>query len=71
MSRRVAKPPHYAVRRQAFDLARRQVRSVARRTTLSASVPPQLSQPVETSPSGPQRLHEVELDDYPMAACNS
>src|ERR1700722_13784258 len=31
-------------------------------------VPPQLSQPVEKPPSGPQWLHEIKLDDYRMAA---
>jgi ATP-dependent DNA ligase len=31
-------------------------------------VPPQLSQPVEKPPSGPQWLHEVKLDGYRMAA---
>jgi DNA ligase D-like protein (predicted ligase) len=31
-------------------------------------IPPQLSQPVETPPSGPQWLHEIKLDGYRMAA---
>jgi DNA ligase D-like protein (predicted ligase) len=31
-------------------------------------VPPQLSQPVETPPSGPQWVHEIKLDGYRMAA---
>ena len=31
-------------------------------------VPPQLSQPVERPPSGPQWLHEIKLDGYRMAA---
>jgi DNA ligase D-like protein (predicted ligase) len=31
-------------------------------------VPPQLSQPVEQPPSGPQWLHEIKLDGYRMAA---
>ena len=31
-------------------------------------VPPQLSQPVEKPPSGPQWLHEIKLDGYRMAA---
>ena len=31
-------------------------------------VPPQLSQPVDTPPSGPQWLHEIKLDGYRMAA---
>jgi DNA ligase D-like protein (predicted ligase) len=31
-------------------------------------VPPQLSRPVETPPSGPQWVHEIKLDGYRMAA---
>jgi bifunctional non-homologous end joining protein LigD len=31
-------------------------------------VRPQLSQPVEKPPSGPQWLHEIKLDGYRMAA---
>jgi ATP-dependent DNA ligase len=31
-------------------------------------VPPQLSQPVEEPPSGPQWVHEIKLDGYRMAA---
>src|SRR5271167_2112866 len=31
-------------------------------------VPPQLSQPVERPPSGPQWLHEIKLDGFRMAA---
>jgi ATP dependent DNA ligase domain len=31
-------------------------------------IPPQLSQPVETPPSGPQWLHEIKLDGFRMAA---
>jgi DNA ligase D-like protein (predicted ligase) len=31
-------------------------------------VPPQLSQPVEKPPSGPQWMHEIKLDGYRMAA---
>jgi bifunctional non-homologous end joining protein LigD len=31
-------------------------------------VPPQLSQLVEMPPSGPQRVHEIKLDGYRMAA---
>jgi hypothetical protein len=30
--------------------------------------PPQLSQPVEKPPAGPQWVHEVKLDGYRMAA---
>jgi DNA ligase D-like protein (predicted ligase) len=36
--------------------------------TLPHFVPPQLSQPVEKPPSGPQWLHEIKLDGYRMAA---
>ena len=35
---------------------------------LSKFVPPQLSRPVETPPSGPQWVHEIKLDGYRMAA---
>src|SRR3984957_7387083 len=31
-------------------------------------VPPQLSQPVEKPPSGPQWVHEIKLDGFRMAA---
>jgi bifunctional non-homologous end joining protein LigD len=31
-------------------------------------IPPQLSQPVEKPPSGPQWLHEIKLDGFRMAA---
>ena len=31
-------------------------------------IPPQLTQLVETAPSGPQWLHEIKLDDFRMAA---
>ena len=31
-------------------------------------VPPQLSQPVEKPPSGPQWVHGIKLDGYRMAA---
>jgi ATP-dependent DNA ligase len=31
-------------------------------------VPPQLSKPVEKPPLGPQRVHEIKLDGYRMAA---
>jgi bifunctional non-homologous end joining protein LigD len=35
---------------------------------LPAFIPPQLSQPVEKAPSGPQWLHEIKLDGFRMAA---
>jgi DNA ligase D-like protein (predicted ligase) len=35
---------------------------------LPSFVPPQLSQPVEKPPSGPQWVHEIKLDGYRMAA---
>jgi ATP-dependent DNA ligase len=31
-------------------------------------IPPQLCQPVETAPSGPQWLHEIKLDGFRMSA---
>ena len=37
-------------------------------STLPAWTPPQLCQPVETTPSGPQWLHEIRLDGFRMAA---
>ena len=39
-----------------------------RSATLPPFVTPQLSQPVEKPPSGPQWLHEIKLDGYRMAA---
>ena len=39
-----------------------------RSAALPRFVPPQLSQPVEKPPSGPQWLHEIKLDGYRMAA---
>jgi bifunctional non-homologous end joining protein LigD len=35
---------------------------------LPSFVPPQLSQPVEKPPSGPQWVHEIKLDGFRMAA---
>jgi ATP-dependent DNA ligase len=35
---------------------------------LPAWIPPQLCQPVENAPSGPQWLHEIKLDGFRMAA---
>src|SRR5271163_1700614 len=37
-------------------------------TALPQFVSPQLSQPVEKPPSGPQWVHEVKLDGFRMAA---
>ncbi len=31
-------------------------------------IPPQLCQPVETAPSGPQWIHEIKLDGFRMSA---
>jgi bifunctional non-homologous end joining protein LigD len=39
-----------------------------RGVSLPQFVPPQLSQPVEKPPSGPQWRHEIKLDGYRMAA---
>ena len=36
--------------------------------SLPAWIPPQLCQPVEIAPSGPQLLHEIKLDGFRMAA---
>src|SRR5271154_871016 len=35
---------------------------------LPSFIPPQLSQPVEKPPSGPQWVHEIKLDGFRMAA---
>src|SRR5271155_1425089 len=35
---------------------------------LPSWIPPQLCQPVENAPSGPQWLHEIKLDGFRMAA---
>lgn len=45
-----------------------QSRLSRRDVPLPQFVPPQLSQPVEKPPSGPQWLHEIKLDGYRMAA---
>ena len=60
----------HAACRQAFGLAGRQVRPsvAADGVPLPQFVPPQLSQPVEKPPSGPQWVHEIKLDGYRMAA---
>jgi DNA ligase D-like protein (predicted ligase) len=39
-----------------------------RDAALPQFVPPQLSRPVETPPSGPQWVHEIKLDGFRMAA---
>ena len=39
-----------------------------RDASLPQFVPPQLSQPVEKPPSGPQWVHEIKLDGFRMAA---
>jgi DNA ligase D-like protein (predicted ligase) len=39
-----------------------------REAALPQFVPPQLSRPVETPPSGPQWVHEIKLDGFRMAA---
>ena len=41
---------------------------VVKRFASQAVIPPQLSQPVEKPPSGPQWLHEIKLDGFRMAA---
>ncbi len=42
--------------------------SSGRDAPLPQFVPPQLSQPVEKPPSGPQWVHEIKLDGFRMAA---
>jgi bifunctional non-homologous end joining protein LigD len=54
--------------RQAFGLAGRQSSPSRRGAPLPRFIPPQLSQPVEKPPSGPQWLHEIKLDGCRMAA---
>ena len=54
--------------RQALRLAGRQGRPDAPRRPLPLFVRPQLSQPVEKPPSGPQWVHEIKLDGFRMAA---
>ena len=39
-----------------------------RNSPLATFIRPQLSQPVEKPPSGPQWLHEIKLDGFRMAA---
>ena len=59
----------HAACRQAFRLAGRQGGPRAEATLpLPRFVPPQLSQPVEKPPSGPQWVHEIKLDGFRMAA---
>jgi bifunctional non-homologous end joining protein LigD len=52
--------------------ASRAVKGPSRRSQpnspLPQFVPPQLSQPVEKPPSGPQWVHEIKLDGFRMAA---
>ena len=55
----------HAACRQAFGLAGSRGRS---RRALPQFVPPQLSQLVDKSPSGPQWVHEIKLDGYRVAA---
>jgi bifunctional non-homologous end joining protein LigD len=44
----------------------RRARQIA--SPLPRWIPPQLCQPVETAPSGPQWLHEIKLDGFRMSA---
>jgi DNA ligase D-like protein (predicted ligase) len=64
-------------RRVEFSMSRVVKRSASRAVQAGLSrrdvalpqfVPPQLSQPVEKPPSGPQWVHEIKLDGYRMAA---
>ena len=62
MSRAINRPPSLAVKAGASRRGRRPD------APLPAFIPPQLSQPVEKPPSGPQWVHEIKLDGYRMAA---
>ena len=51
---------------EAIKTSRLRARQIA--SPLPRWIPPQLCQPVETAPSGPQWLHEIKLDGFRMAA---
>jgi hypothetical protein len=51
--------------REAIKTSRR-ARQIA--SPLPRWIPPQLCEPVETAPSGPQWLHEIKLDGFRMSA---
>ena len=51
---------------QAITTSRPRTRQVA--SLLPRWIPPQLCEPVETAPSGPQWLHEIKLDGFRMSA---
>ena len=53
---------------QAFGLATDQTGLFSAQRPLPQFIPPQLSQPVEKPPAGPQWVHEIKLDGYRMAA---
>jgi ATP-dependent DNA ligase len=58
-----------AVKRSVSQAVRAAPASRSRpNSALPLFVPPQLTQPVEKPPSGPQWLHEIKLDGYRMAA---
>jgi DNA ligase D-like protein (predicted ligase) len=61
MSRIVKRSTSQAVKSDPSGRSRRD-------SPLPLFVPPQLSQPVEKPPSGPQWVHEIKLDGYRMAA---
>ena len=61
MSRVVKRSTRQAVKADPSGRSRRD-------SPLPRFIPPQLSQPVEKPPSGPQWLHEIKLDGYRMAA---
>jgi ATP-dependent DNA ligase len=64
--------PDRARPRTVKRLASEAVRAAPSRSRPNSPLPqfvrPQLSQPVEKPPSGPQWLHEIKLDGYRMAA---
>jgi hypothetical protein len=58
------------VRRSAFPTVKAVhcAESNGEDSPLLAFIPPQLSQPVDKPPSGPQWVHEIKLDGFRMAA---
>jgi ATP-dependent DNA ligase len=57
------------VKRSTLEAVKSPLSGRSRRNSpLPRFILPQLSQPVEKPPSGPQWLHEIKLDGYRMAA---
>src|SRR5271166_4667502 len=59
-----------SLKRSAADAAKGNASSRRPDTAspLPVWIPPQLCQPVDTAPSGPQWLHEIKLDGFRMSA---